>query len=87
MKTIHKFPIRIDDAQDVMLPFGAHILTAAYQGDTLCLWAMVESDNTPETRRVLIYGTGHQIRDTGLRYIDTVQQAGGKLIWHVFEKP
>lgn len=85
MKRIYKYPIEITDVQNVMLPFGAEILCVQFQQEQLCLWAIV-NDNTPEPRTIYIFGTGHDMDDTPRRYIGTVQQHGGALIWHVFER-
>ena len=39
-----------------------------------------------ELRTFLVKGTGHPLPDRGLRYVGTVQEAGGRLVWHVFEQ-
>jgi hypothetical protein len=66
------------------MPKGAKVLTVAYQHNALCLWAEVSADAPKEQRLFLICGTGHPIPD-GAQYIGTVQDAGGSLIWHVYE--
>lgn len=82
---IWKYPLAITDLQSVMMPVGAEILTVQMQGSQLCLWAKVNTVAVPKARRIEIAGTGHPIPDVGRRYISTVQQLGGSLIWHVFE--
>jgi hypothetical protein len=86
VKTVYKYPLRLADAQAVQLPKGARILTAQFQGEQLCLWAMVDTDQDEmQKREIRIHGTGHPISNVdALRYIGTVQQFGGSLIWHVF---
>jgi len=85
MKTIHKYPLRITDTQDVPMPFGARILTAQLQNGGLSLWALVENGNTPEPREVRIVGIGNPADVEGFDYIATVQMGGDwQLVWHVF---
>lgn len=85
--TIYKYPIRIADVQEVLLPLNAEILTAQMQSGTLCLWAKVEEGNTSmEERTIEVFGTGHPMSNNARRYIGTAQMHGGSLIWHVFER-
>jgi hypothetical protein len=86
--TIYKYPIKITDTQTVNLPLNAEILTVKMQGETLCLWAKVEEGNAcTEERTIEVFGTGHAMSmKYNRRYIGTAQQAGGSLIWHIFER-
>lgn len=85
--TIWKFQILIASEQRVTMPAGAEILTAQFQsGNGLCLWAIVNPENPKNERVIHIYGTGHPVPNAnGIRYITTVQQHGGALVWHIFE--
>lgn len=85
-KTIYKYPLEVADVQDVMLPDGAQILSVAMQGQTLCLWAMVDTDLQLKRRRIVVYGTGHPFGDANQVFIGTVLMDGGSLVWHVFEQ-
>ena len=86
MKTTWKFRLELADEQTLMMPEGAEILSAQMQGETLCMWALVEPD-APKQRRVIeIIGTGNPASDTDRRYISTVQMCSGALVWHIFEK-
>ncbi len=70
----------------IMMPKGAQILTIQQQGKETCVWAIVEPLNNPEKREFTIIGTGWDGVDfTNLKYITTLQDAGGALIWHYFE--
>ena len=86
--TIYKYPIKITDEQIVMLPSGAEILTAQFQGHTLCLWAQVEEKlSVAKGRTIEVFGTGQPMSMRyNRRYIGTAQQSGGSLIWHIFER-
>jgi hypothetical protein len=88
-RTIHKYPLTITDRQQVLMPPGAQILTAQFQNDQLCLWALVEHERPTEKRAIRIAGTGHLISTETLRYIATVQSIQGPtkgLVLHVFEE-
>ena len=89
MRIIHKYALHPGMAT-VTLPGNAEILTVQAQYDSPELWALVEQDNPIETRVFHIFGTGWIIPDDPsgreLRYINTYQQAGGELVFHVFEE-
>lgn len=83
-RMIWKFPVSIAERFSVEMPAGAEILTVQMQGDTPCMWAIVDPDAFPEIRNFRMAGTGHELGQIG-RHIGTVQMAGGALIWHFFE--
>ena len=87
MKTVWKFPLRVDDEQIVSMPDNAHILCVQDQSGTPCLWALVDPANPPRERKILISGTGHIREDLDdlVNYIGTFQMYGGGLVFHVFE--
>lgn len=84
-RAVWKFPLQVTDAQVIVAPMGAAPLAVQMQGDTPCLWALVEPGNPPENRTVQIVGTGH-VRDGLYRddFCGTFQLEGGALIFHVF---
>lgn len=89
MKTIYKYTIAILDKQEVVMPLGSKILTVQEQNGKLRLWAMVDTDTkVKEIRGIAIYGTGNPMDShmETFKYITTVQQHGGCLVWHVFEQ-
>lgn len=89
MDTIWKFTIPEKELGDYILvemPFGAEILCVAAQGDNnLCLWAEVETNNTPISRGIYICGTGRPLGLFDSRYIGTAFMPSG-LVWHVYEE-
>lgn len=86
-KTIWKYSLQLQDVQAVAMPDMAEILTADFQGNDLCLWAVVQPERPMKPRQIVIYGTGHPMPERcDDFYITTIQQAGGALIWHVFER-
>lgn len=89
MKTIWKFPLRVDDYQTLRMPAGAEFLSIQPQHETVCLWAKVDSEAAIEPRIIVIYGTGHEMtpdeESFRLNFIDTFQLHDGKLVFHAFE--
>lgn len=83
--TIWKYPLETTDAQDIAMPSDAKILCVQVQGDTPCLWALVSPDLSPVNRRILTFGTGHDIPLDSGHYIGSYQLHGGALVFHVFE--
>ena len=80
---IYKYHITITDTQTVQLPEGAFILSVAYQGPQLCLWALVNPEKKVYPRTLEIFGTGHPMNSNYRKYICTVQD--GSFVWHIFD--
>ena len=88
MKKIYKYPLEIEDEQNVLLPTGAKILTVQSILDKPYLYALV-NPTAPNNMAVTIraFGTGHPISDSDyLEYIGTFQIYGGHLVFHVFRQ-
>ena len=86
-RTIWKFRFEISSPLRLSIPQGAQVLTVQDQDGDGCLWAIVEPENTLESRYFEIFGTGQLIHeDMGVerRYIATFQQP--PYVWHVFER-
>lgn len=84
---IFKYPFTISDEVIINIPGDATILTIQEQYGEPCLWALVDPDKPKKPRVLRIIGTGHPIPDVDtLKYLGTIQMAGGGLIWHIFEK-
>ena len=83
MKTIYKYPLEITDEQTVSMPIGAQVLSAQMQGNNLCIWALVDSDNFNCDRRVRIFGTGNTVvLDDNWKFVGSVQER--IFVWHIF---
>jgi len=86
MRTIWKYPLTIDDVQYLDLSESAQVLSVQMQGEALCLWALVDLEDTRRVRhRIRIYGTGHAVDDASGLFLGTVQLRGGALVLHVFD--
>lgn len=84
-KRVWKYPLPIDDEVSVEMPEGACPLTVQVQGGRPTLWALVDPDAVPTTRRFRIAGTGHPIGADVGAHVGTFQLADGGLVFHVFD--
>jgi hypothetical protein len=88
MKTIWKFEVALVSPQQVPMPNGTEILTVQTQGETGCLWALVDTEaDSTDMRTFEVFGTGQIIHeDMGIerKYIGTFQVR--PFVWHVFER-
>jgi len=84
--TIWKYPLVIDDSQTLDLPVGARVLSVQFQREILWCWALVDPHASIRPRVICMYGTGHPVPVVHGRFIGTVQQFNGNLVWHVFEE-
>jgi len=88
-KSIWKFELKIDTDFTIEMPKGASVLSAQAQKETICIWAIVDTEAEKEKRTFEVYGTGHDLPsdiEKDRMLIGTVQLMGGALIFHVFEK-
>lgn len=84
MKQIWKYPIT-PSVNVIEMPEGAEILCVQIQGETPCIWALVNPNNELESRAFQTFGTGHNVM-TGIgRYIGTFQIDNGAFVFHTFE--
>jgi hypothetical protein len=64
--TIWKFVLEPECSLD--MPAGAQVLSIREQGDSICLWALVDPSASTERRRFIVFGTGHPVPDEPLTY-------------------
>jgi len=93
MYAIYKYKLAVSDSQYVTLPLAAKIISVALQGTDICLWAIVNTNETKTEQVVIeVYGTGHPfphpyagmtIGVTRRDFIGTV--VAGKFVWHIFQ--
>ena len=82
-RRVYKYRLeRCGGPQNPELPNGAEIVHIAMQGDSICIWALVDVREDVGNRKFIIYGTGHPITTAG-KHIGTVLD--GRFVWHVFE--
>lgn len=83
---IHKYPFALADEFVVRMPRGARLLTVQAQGDTPCLWAMVDPVAPFMARKFALRGTGHSAEGLSLApFVGTFQLEGGAFVGHVFD--
>ena len=88
-ETIYKYVLNVDDKQQVSIPLDAEILSVQMQGESLCMWALIDTENEPENRTFEIFGTGHSIHwEMGVerKFISTFQIPSRGLVFHIFER-
>ena len=88
MKTIHKYALIATGVQVITMPNNSEILTVQTQNGVPCIWALVDTDNSPEERVFYIFGTGQEVGDAILNmiYIGTFQMENSGLVFHLFER-
>lgn len=84
MTTIFKFPLHILAEQIIELPKDAQILSVQTQQGQPAIWAIVDPSRPTVPTRIRMYGTGHTVDKDIVRFLGTVQQLDGQLIWHFF---
>jgi hypothetical protein len=84
MKTIWKYQLAPARPQ-ITTPRNSQVITAAAQGDEICVWATVDTERPhDEIHRFSIFGTGHPIPDGQRIFRGTAFL--GPLVFHVFER-
>lgn len=84
---IYKYPFEVQGDVEIAMPTGATILTVQVQGETPCIWAIVDPEQPIIVRHFRVFGTGHplDIEPTLSRYIGTFQLVCGRFVGHLFE--
>lgn len=99
MAQVIKYPIQITYTQEVHMPRGAIILSAALelrpQQETLVVCALVDDANPDEPRTVRLDGTTSPSEGLytetgelagGFKFLGTVTMANGFSMFHIFAK-
>ena len=79
MKTIHKYKL---GELDIWMPAGAKVVHCAMQGESHCIWALVDIDQQPVQRKFKVIGTGWDV-DDNMTYVSTYFEH--KYVWHLME--
>ena len=84
MNTIHKYPIKITDRQEVTLPENAKIIHVGIDPRGLpCLWAEVDTfDYECSDRDIYVVGTGNPRDEEAKTHLGSFVQ--GPFVWHVY---
>lgn len=82
MKTIHKYPLFITDAQILPVQVNAKPLHVDNQNGQLTLWMEVETTESILARTICIVGTGNKIPSEAVRYVGSAIIS--PFVWHVY---
>ena len=82
MNQVWKYEIPVDDS-GVSIPADSKILSVAFQGEKIFLWALVDIDKPDVKRQIITRGTGHNIALSNVEFIGTAFFKS--LVFHVFE--
>lgn len=84
MKTIYKFPLQVTGEQVLWMPGEATPLCVEVQNGTPTLWVEVNRSSSKPgyNQLIFMFGTGFDIPDTPMQYLDTVQL--GEYVWHFY---
>lgn len=82
MKTIHKYPVPIQDEIPLPLPINALILCVQLQNGQPHIWAEVDTDESTRACGFFWRGTGHELTGDEGKYVGTVQIQS--LVFHLF---
>lgn len=84
MKTVFKYPLELtENVFDVLMPAFAEALHFGFQGNQLCLWALVDPEKDLVRHRFVVVGTGQPAEEIG-PYINTVLSEKGVIVLHFF---
>jgi hypothetical protein len=84
--TIWKFPIHLNDCQEISVPEGSRPLKLMMQYGRPCVWMLVDPEKPKQMYLIRVYGTGHPITGDPGHYLDSLMVNGGDLVFHVFVK-
>ncbi len=87
MLKVFKYNVPTEDMSKIEMPKFAKILSFQMQDGRPVIWALVDDEAETEKRTFRFCGTGDpvNIRTECLIHIGTIQQLGGRLVWHLFE--
>ncbi len=84
-KVIYKFPLKIDEANEIMVSEGYEILTVQTQNGNPFIWIIIETENRIDKCILEIVYTGNPMLQKFKKYIGTFQLLEGILDYHVFQ--
>ncbi len=89
MKRVYKYTAEISEVIKFELPSNSQILRIDVQDElsgNVCLWALVDIEiETKQIRKIRIAGTGHNIEQNKVSYINTFTVHNDTLWFHAFE--
>lgn len=89
-RRVYKYEVPVDDQwHGFWTSSRGPVLAAACQVSPSVVTIWLEDDDEVEDRQrdFRVYGTGHPIEEADAGWAASVTEAGGGLVWHVYEKP
>lgn len=89
--SIWKFPLGVEDYQQVLMPINAKVLSVQAQNNKPTLWAICDTEtDKKECREFTMFGTGCPFYEgvqfgKEQQFIGTFQLHGGTFVGHLFE--
>ena len=87
MKTIYKYPLKLEGFQEISIPMGAELLTVLEQNDFPVVYFRVDPTRENFYLEIRILGTGQPTEDDYLEnstYLGTITTHSGRFVWHIF---
>ncbi len=86
MKTIWKYPFKVDDRFTLEIPARSEVIHVGLDPEgNRCLWILLDPEDVKYTATFYIFGTGHNVdsRFQGSRHVGSFIE--GPFVWHVFQ--
>lgn len=88
MRSIYKYKIATDTEKLSLDAPVVRFLSAQVQRSQICIWAEIDTERPDRHFMFAPIGTGWNLSDfphfDKMTYLDTVQQYGGDLVWHLY---
>lgn len=82
MRTVHKYPLAITDAQVFLVQVNAIPLHVDNQNGQLTLWMEIETTESMLSRTVYVVGTGNEVPNMATNYVGSAIVS--QFVWHVY---
>jgi len=86
MKRVFKFELKLATLQDVMMQEGAIVQSIEVQKGVPYVYALVDPSLPKKPVEFFMFGTGHEVPDGPIQFIDSFQLSDGQLVFHVYLK-
>ncbi len=86
MKSIWKYPVKIESEFSILIPKGGKVLSVDVQNGKPVFWVIVDPNEEKKSRVFRVYGSGHLHEDIKGRYIGSFQLQVGTFVGHLFEE-
>ena len=83
-RIIYKYPLRLTEKQNVLIPLHSKLITVKSINEQLYLYAMIDPEQTRTGNvEILIYDTGHELDSMlSFNHLETVVENG--FVRHIF---